>query len=742
MKNAYQTIHKILVILFGLLLTLQSGFSQSIEEVIPITKINTKIHIDGKVDEAIWESVTPLPLTMHWPAYQGKSTEATEIRVAYDAEYLYVGAICHESDVSGIQTTTFQRDQISPRMDAVAIILDPYNDNENSLFFSVSPTGSRADAAVKNDAQGDNLFNTSWNGYWIANSTINEGGWQTEIRIPFSSLRFQEQNGQVEMGMIAYRYIARKREMNIFPAVRPDWGFWSFAKASQAQTVSFEGIQNKRPIYTSPYALLGTGHHHENNDQGDFSKMRDRNVQLGLDVQHAVSDNLNVDLTVNTDFAQVEADNETVNLSRFSLFFPEKRRFFLERSSTFDFNFDRSNNLFYSRRIGIKDGELVPLYGGGRLVGRVNKWDVGLLNMQSRAKGGFLSENFGVFRLRRNVFNPRSYVGAMLTSRVDGAGNRNFAYGVDGIINVFKQDYLKINIAQTMDTHDTTGTSGLDRARIYLMWENRIQNGFGYRLSYSNVGEKFNPGLGFERRFNFTQLGDNIFYNKFAREGSSLRQTTITLNTSVSFNNSTNKKETHTLGLSSRWEWDRGSSLSIGLEDFSDNVPAAFNLSDKIAIQPGKYSNVTGTLNYGTPSGDLFRGNVSVQAGTFYGGERISATISPEVVFSKYFQASGFYQYNAINFKELNQQFTSHLFRLNMSASINVKLSVSAFAQVNTLNNISSLNLRIRYNPRDGNDFFLVFNEALNNNFKNVGNHMPFSDTRAIMVKYIHTFRI
>ena len=712
------------------------------QDILEIHKINGKISIDGKVDEPEWQAIPTLPLTMHWPTFEGQITEKTEIRIAYDDEYIYVGAICHDSNASGIQNTTFARDNLNQKTDQVAFVLDPYHDKENSLAFVVTPTGSRTDVAFKNDAQGTGAASFSWNSYWIANSTINKAGWQTEMRIPFSSLRFQVENNKVKMGMIAYRFIARKRELDIFPAVRPDWGFLSFAKASQAQTISFEGIKNKRPWYTSPYLLLGTGYHHGKTDLEDYGKINDNNAQIGLDVQHAFSDNLNVDLTVNTDFAQVEADNQLVNLTRFSLFFPEKRRFFLERSSTFDFKTDLNNNLFYSRRIGIQNGQLVPMFGGARLVGRMGKWDVGFMNMQSRPLNDLPSENFGVFRLRRNVFNPRSYVGAMMTSRIDANGNRNIAYGVDGIINMFKQDYLQINVAQSFDTNDSTGISNLDRSRIYLMWENRIINGFGYKFSYSNVGSDYNPGLGFERRFNFSQFGDQLSYSWFAPEKSSLRQTSIRLLGNVAFSNSTRKLETQTLGLSSQWEWDRGTSIDLTLENFVDNVPSTFNLSREIEINPAKYSNRSAQITYMSPVVNLLRTNLVAKAGTFYGGNMVSASASPEVIFSKFFQTSAFYQYTFIDFPAMGKQFNSHLFRLNLNASLNVKLSVAAFAQVNTLNNISSLNLRLRYNPVDGNDFYLVFNEVLNNNYRHSVDYIPFSDGRAIVVKYIHTFRL
>ena len=507
----------------------ESVYAQNESSPVVIKKIDAEIKIDGLVNESVWQEVKPFPLTMHWPNFDGEITEQTEIRIASDDQYLYVGAICYDSDPEGIQATSFQRDGVSQKTDQVTLILDPYNDNENTLLFIVTPIGARADVTVKNDAQGDGFVSTSWNSYWIAESTTNETGWQTEFRIPFSSLRFQVNGNKVEMGMSVYRYVARKRELNIYPAVRPDWGFWSFAKASQAQTISFEGIQNKRPWYTSPYLLLGTGHHYETNTNGDYVKVNDNNLQVGLDVQHAFSDNLNADFTINTDFAQVEADNQAVNLSRFSLFFPEKRRFFLERASTFDFKFDLNNNMFYSRRIGIEDGEMIPLYGGVRLVGRVDKWDLGLINMQSRPKGAFLSENFGVLRVRRNILNQRSYVGGMFTSRIDTDGNKNFTYGADATINVIKQDYLQVNIAQTHDSMDTTNATSINRTRMYFMWENRVLNGFSYKFSFSRVGDNYNPGIGFEQRFNFSQFGDRLSYSWFAPQDSRLRQTTVSL---------------------------------------------------------------------------------------------------------------------------------------------------------------------------------------------------------------------
>ncbi|MFY0690207.1 MAG: carbohydrate binding family 9 domain-containing protein [Cyclobacteriaceae bacterium] len=707
-----------------------------------VHRIDSEIKIDGVVNEPVWESIEPLPLTQHWPTFQGEITERSEIRIAYDDEYIYLSARCWDSDATGIQGTSFQRDDISQKSDQVNLMLDPYNDNENVLSFILTPTAARWDIAVKNDAQGNDAVSFSWNSYWIGTSTVDDKGWYAEMRVPFASLRFQPVDGTVTMGMMAYRYCSRKREMNIFPVVRPDWGFMSFFKASQAQDVVFEGIENKRPWYTAPYALGGIGHHHEDNEEGVYERRKDQNYQVGLDIQHALTDNLNLDLTVNTDFAQVEADNQVINLSRFSIFLPEKRKFFLERSSTFDFKLDLNNNLFYSRRIGIQDGILTPMYGGARLVGRVGKWDVGLINMQSRSRGDYTSENFGVLRLRKNVLNPRSYIGGMMTSRVDLDGSTNIAYGIDGIINMFKQDYLQINVAQSYDTNDAETAGLIDKSRVYLMWENRIVNGFGYRFSYSNVGSDYNPGLGFERRFDFSQVGDWLYYSWFAPEESKLRQTTITAFGNASINNSSGNLETTTLGLSSQWTWDRDARFSVGLERFSDRVPGDFSLSDDILIVASDYNNLSASIDYSTPAVNFFVINVGGQKGTFYGGDLSAAYISPEIVFNKYLQMEGTYQYSFVNFENIGEQFRSHLGRINLVTSFSVKFSLSSFVQFNSLNELGAINARFRYNPVDGNDLYLVYNEALNTNPMSVDPELPISDGRAIMVKYIHTFRL
>ena len=245
-------------------------------------------------------------------------------------------------------------------------------------------------------------------------------------------------------------------------------------------------------------------------------------LEAGLDVKYGITNNLTMDLTANTDFAQVESDDQQINLTRFSLYFPEKRAFFLERSSVFDFALGGNSNLFYSRRIGLSDdGDPVRIYGGARITGRVGKWDLGMLDMQTAAlwkknEEGISeeilpSENFGVLRFRRQVLNDNTYIGAMMTSRMGVDGTYNLAYGMDGIFRLFGDDYLDLKWSQTFE-NDVKNISLSEPSRVMARWERRSSNGLGYNIGYSQSGTHYNPGIGFEMIDNYASVRAGIKY--------------------------------------------------------------------------------------------------------------------------------------------------------------------------------------------------------------------------------------
>ena len=330
-----------------------------------LVRVEGEFTLDAFGNELFWSDVDPLPLTTHTPEFGHDPSEPTEIRVAYDEDNVYVYARLLTTDASSIRSPSRQRDELGLNNDWIGVIFDSFNDNENGLCFFTTPAGLRLDMAVFNDAEGDFPLNVSWNTFWDVATRQDDAGWYAEMRIPLSSLRFQVVDGKVEMGMIAWRWIAQRNETDIFPTdLSQEVGGWSAFKPSRARKVVLRGVRARRPVYFAPYVLGGFGQVWDLNDpETAYERSDDPVYEAGGDLKLSLTSNLTLDLTVNTDFAQVEADDAQVNLTRFSLFFPEKRLFFQERSSIFEVSMG-PNQVFYSRRIGLRDGEPTRIYGG------------------------------------------------------------------------------------------------------------------------------------------------------------------------------------------------------------------------------------------------------------------------------------------------------------------------------------------------------------------------------------------
>ncbi|MFQ6675213.1 MAG: DUF5916 domain-containing protein [Fidelibacterota bacterium] len=720
------------------------------QQVMTLPRVNGPISLDGFSREPAWESVDPLKVVMHQPTFGLEPSEPTEILVAYDDDYLYVAGRLYDSDPQGIQEGGMNRDNMSPSNDWFGIILDTFNDNENGLGFFTTPAGIRLDAAVFNDAQGEFPLNVSWNTFWDVAVAKSDKGWFAEIRIPFSSLRFQDTEGEVIMGLTVWRYIARKFETVTFPAISPRWGFWSLWKPSLAQRVQLEGVYSRNPVYITPYALGGAGLSSRlNPEETDWITEQNPVRDMGLDVKYGLSSNLTLDITLNTDFAQVEADDEQVNLTRFSLFFPEKRLFFQERSSIFDFSLGGPNRLFYSRRIGLSDYGLVPILGGLRLVGRIGGWDIGAMDMQTAASTfsvasdstvSLASENFGVLRLRRRVFNAYSYAGAMFTSRIGADGHRNLAYALDGIFRLFRDDYLTLNWAQTADTEDGGNTSGLETARLRVNWERRTKEGMGYDLSLSRQGKDYNPGMGFVPRTNYTLLRNEISYGWFPGEHSPLFSHSLSVVGWLFLNGSSGTLETAELGP--RWQTTTKSGVftGLGLNLLYESIPDTFDLGTGAVVPPGTYRFAGVNAFYQTPFGGLFRVETYLDAGTFYDGRRLSVRAVPTWIMSRFLELGGSLEFNRVGFPRRNQRFDSNIVRLRLKATFTNALSVFTFVQYNSATDAVIFNGRFRFNPREGTDLYIVYNEGINTNRYRIDPALPFTESRTVLVKYSTTF--
>lgn len=708
-----------------------------------IQRVEGQVELDGLSDEPAWQNIKPLPLTVHIPNFRGQPSEKTDILVGYDDNYLYVAGRLYDSEPEKIQFPSKKRDDMKLNNDWFGLVIDNFNDNENGLAFFTSPSGLRLDMTVFGDGQGDFPVNQNWNTFWDVKTKRNEEGWFAEIRIPLSSLRFQDRDGRVVMGLITSRYIARKNEWIVFPAIPPNWGFWSPFKPSQAQEVVFEGLSSRKPLYFAPYVLGGLGQSFDLNDLETAYIQTDNTIgELGLDIKYGLTTNLTLDVTLNTDFAQVDADDQQINLTRFSLFFPEKRIFFQERASNFEFNFGGPNRLFYSRRIGIYEEQVVPIYGGVRLVGRINDWDLGFLSMQTAAIEDLPSENFGVFRVRRRIFNPFSYVGSMVTSRIGVDGSCNIAYGLDGIFRVFGDDYLTLMFAQTFENGKENNPLSLDPTRLRISWERRTIKGLGYDLSFSRAGEDYNPGIGFEMREDYSRLGNRLLYGWIPSEESWLLRHNIFLDGSVHFNNEDNSVQSADIGPGWYFDAKSGFFMNIAAKLYHENVEEEFSWEDEADVPAGQYTFYGLTSQLWTPRGRLFDMGGNFDIGSFYDGWRVSLGIQPRWSVSPELELSGFYQFNWIDFPDRNQKFLAHIARLRALVMLSTKFSAMAFIQYNSATGAVVANIRIRFNPREGNDLYIVYNEALNTDRYREIPALPYSSSRAIMLKYTYTFNV
>ncbi len=743
MKNV-----NLLILLITLFLLIKNDLSG--QEAVKIKRITGHIEFDGIPKEHTWESVDIYPLTMHKPNFGTEPSEKSEVRIGYDDEFLWIGANLYMRDASKIFAVTKKRDDELWSCDAFGIILDTYKDNENGLAFFTAPTGMMTDYAISNDAVmnggagGNSVLNFSWNTFWDVLTTRDDKGWYIEMRIPFSSLKFKPVGDIATMGLLISRNISANNETDTYPSIDPKYGFAAPYKPSLAQSVKIEGAKPTKPVYVSPYLLGGFSQDQVlNESETEYVKTKNPQYNAGLDIKYNLNSNLTLDFTANTDFAQVEADAQQVNLTRYSLFFPEKRKFFQERSSLFDFNLGgQFDNLFYSRNIGITNGAPVRIYGGVRMTGRLGKWDMGLLDMQTAANEENPGENFAVLRMRRQVINQNSYVGGIVTSRMGMNGYQNLAYGVDGIFRLFGDDYLNIKLSQTYDSEIGNEMNSLNPSFILLDWERRSEKGFAYKLNYTFSGENFKPGTGFIMRSGVQGLSGRIFFGWLPGNESKFFSYNVSLNATQFNRLDDGKLESMQISPMFNLITKKGIFTAFSVEMQKEGVRNDFNLSDSILIKAGEYTFALTQVMVGTPNSNMISLMANLNAGQFYDGRRFGTMASLNFSFSSSFNLTAMYDFNAIRFpyRESNNSLNIHSVNLQATVMFSTKLSASLMLQhLNTQDDLIT-NFRLRYNPREGNDFYLVFNDSRNITENPTVPALPKFFNQTVMLKYIHTF--
>jgi len=729
----------------GLLLILFSLFGLTAvgQEQAPvrINPVSGEVNFDGMPNESVWEALVPFPMIMYQPVHGGELTEKTDVRIGFNNTYLYVGAHLYYQDVSLLQAVGKKRDYDQMTCDNFGLHLDTYHDRQNAMVFYTNPNGIRFDASVKRDMKSfDSDANISWNTYWEVKTQIDEKGWHCEMRIPLSSLRFQSTNGQVHMGLTIARFIPAKNEMQTWPVIPLDYNFGTW-KPSLAQEVVLEGLESRKPFYVSPYLLCGYGYSHElNAAKTGYVKDDQLILEPGLDLKVGLTSNLTMDVTVNTDFAQVESDDQQINLTRFSLFFQEKRVFFQEKSDAFDFNMGGSSNLFYSRRIGLSDGQPVRILGGVRLTGRVGGWDVGALNMQTARMDEMPTENFGVVRIRKTVFNPHSYLGGMVTSRIAPDGSYNFATGLDGSFRVVGDEYLYFHLARTMDHEIKNSAKFLDPVRFQIVWDRRSNNRLGYDFTFTWSGSDFSPDMGFLRKSGY--IGGYVMGQYGWMPGSSSPLLRHKVKSEFMNYHHPETLDLETINLKTAWSFEGRNGMRgetghhYALEVLTDTLE--FNSNTRIL--PGRYPfhYLSGELML--PPTSPVMGMFSTEIGQFYDGFKFSATLMPTWSISAGFDLSVTYRFDRVRIPDRGIAFLNHIIGIKTLFTFSTKTSLAAFVQYNTDIDAVIANVRFRYNPREGVDFHLVFNEGRNTNPFSRYPALPISDNRTVLAKMVYTW--
>jgi hypothetical protein len=698
--------------------------------------------LDGRLDDAAWRSAIPLTLEHQLRPNEGASpTERTEVRLFYDGEALYIGARLHERDGSRIVSRAVERNAFHRYdQDGFAVILDTNGDQRTAFGFIVTPAGARTDIAVFDEARVS--WNSDWNAFWDAATATDADGWTLEMRIPFSSLRFEPgADGSVRMGLILWRYLARNDEFAVYPAIPNRWGNSAY-KPGLAVPVVFRGVTAANPLYLKPYFLGGVERRHAAAADGGALVAEQRpSWNLGGDLKYNVTSNLVLDVTVNTDFAQVEADDERFNLERFPLFFPEKRDFFQERADLFNYRLPGgSDRLFHSRRIGIAAGQPIPLHGGVRLTGQHAGWELGLLGMQTGRDevGGAVvpAENFGVARVQRPVLDQGSYVGALFTSRTDLDGAHNLLYALDADVRVIGEHFVGLQAAGSSDR----GAAAADGGMASIVVQRRINRGLSFGSSYGYVGRAFNPAVGFVRRTGTNRWGHRTQYTWFPGVESRVQNHSLAHRFEFVWDEQMRALETNTSSLNWDFRFRSGSSLRTHAEWTREQLETGFSVGS-LAVPAGRYGFVAGSIGVGSPSGADLQASASLNGGGYFDGHRVGAAASlawnPGAAFGLGVESVA----NRIVLRAGREDVL--ISRLRFGTAWGRSVTANAFIQHNSSAGIVTPNIRIRFNPREGSDLFLVYNEALNTDLL-PGDpalpRLPRSQFRSVQVKYTYTF--
>jgi uncharacterized protein DUF5916 len=684
-------------------------------------RITTPPHIDGILNEEAWKrALVVSDFIQRLPREGSIPSERTEMKILYSETSLFLGFIAYDSQPKKIVATVYKRDDWDiTQNDQLALAIDSYNDGRNGYWFSTNPLGARVDAQFANE--GD-LWEDNWNGIWECKTKINPDGWVAEIEIPFSTLRFKKADVNV-MGINFFRRIVRTNEQIFAPLIPLELSNGT-PNVSAARKYQFEGIQEEEKLFVKPYGLSGFSAETQNTEA---------EKDAGLDVRYQLTNSLISNFSANMDFAEADVDDRQVNLSRFRLFFPEKREFFLESAGNFQFGIPGETEIFFSRRIGLTEDSLdtVPILFGGKLTGKIKNWDIGALDVQTRSDNLFPSENFSVLRLKSGI-SARSYIGGIVTNRTTRDLRSSQTYGLDMNLYLWKETFLTGFATGVYSSK--TKQKFLDSSAFDLnLWRGGERTSF--RIRYTDIAAQFDPAIGFVQRPDTRRFLANFFQPFYTKNGSLL---------SLTPGYELIREENHNGTLMYWYQQASFKTLFQSEDQFKlfvnqseEFVPEEFPVFREISVPVGRYDSTRYGFDAATKPGRKISGELTVSNGGFYGGSRLELSPSLFWKVNRHVMLSQAFISNFVH--EAPEDFNLYITRTRISYSLNTSFSVSSILQYDNSSQKIGFNCRANYMFKEGTELFVVYNEIQDESIRPEINPPR---NRSLLIKFTYLLRI
>jgi len=688
--------------------------------------------IDGRLDDDAWAAAPPITGFVQREPEEGvPATEHTEVRILVDDEALYVGAWLFDSDPTGVVLGERIRDADLERGDFFGIILDTYQDRQNGFIFSTNPGGIEYDAQVVKEGEGGGIFirgqnrqqsgsmgglNVNWDGSWLVATSRDGQGWYAEMRIPFSTLRYGSRSEQ-DWGMNLVRRIRRRNEESFWSPVSREF---NFMRLSQAGDLLGVRVPAQRSGTVTPFALASA-----ERTYGAPPVSTEYPREVGGDAKLTIG-SLTLDLTANTDFAQVEVDEQRTNLTRFPLFFPEKRPFFLENAGLFSAGTPQAADLFFTRRIGIADGTPVPILGGGRLSGKVAGLGVGVMQIFTDSVGGVVDGNsFTVGRVSSEL-PSRSRLGAIFVQRqaIHDGSDHNRTFGVDGRAGLGDAWTLDGWLART----ETPGLDGRDTGLSFLLTHtSQVWPG---RFRVMQVGEDFNPEVGFvdRRGYRMVELNQERIFRfpsiPWLRETNPHARYTR-------YEDLDGFLETAYLHLDWELKFAGGGRFGPEADMYQEGLKEPFEVSPGVMIPTGSYTWWTNAWDYGSDPSRPFSFLGKAEFGGFYTGNKYGGNVTFTVRRGETLSSSLLVDHNVVRLPQ--GDFETTLLGLRLAYYFTPSIFVQSLFQYADQADVWSANVRFAWLTTAGTGLYVVYNDSRNaERLSNLGEPIH----RGLIVKY------